>query len=566
MLVKRSVTSTLARALIAMVILSVLSTGIALLTVASSINDAEAVNIAGSLRMQSYRLAYDLTNQPQDVARHLEEYNQSLHASALQKLTRFYVPGSVQREYAQLLTTWQGLEIQLRQGHSQAFLHGVAHYVDQIDHFVLVLQRHAEKKMEQVVLISLIGLLALLGLVWFAIRTIRREVVAPLNKLVNASVRMQRGHFTPLPLDVNLPNEMGVLSKAFVRMSGELEKLYRSLEDKVREKTESLTQANRTLGVLFEASQALTVSQITQPSFEQVLEIVRSSEGLDFLQLEVVDSGQGRWLLASGEVRPDEASETLPLMLDGHPLGMLRWPAHQAPQRQLMQNVANMLSRGVYFNRAQKQQVQLLLMEERATIARELHDSLAQALAFLRIQITLLRRATEAENHQAQAIIQDFDRALSDAYRQLRELLATFRLTIEEADLREALQQLLAPLKLQTTAKITLHCTLSSQLLNAQQQVHVLQIVREATLNAIKHAQAQHISVNCHGRADGFSVISITDDGVGLPSSEEPPGHYGLTIMAERAARLDGELHLTPGPTGGTRVTLTFRPTSGDGI
>lgn len=84
MLVKRSVTSTLARALIAMVILSVLSTGIALLTVASSINDAEAVNIAGSLRMQSYRLAYDLTNQPQDVARHLEEYNQSLHASALQ--------------------------------------------------------------------------------------------------------------------------------------------------------------------------------------------------------------------------------------------------------------------------------------------------------------------------------------------------------------------------------------------------------------------------------------------------------------------------------------------------
>ncbi|AOV97454.1 two-component system sensor histidine kinase NarQ [Edwardsiella hoshinae] len=566
MLVKRSVTSTLARALIAMVILSVLSTGIALLTVASSINDAEAVNIAGSLRMQSYRLAYDLTNQPQDVAHHLAEYNQSLHAPALQKLTRFYVPDSVQGEYAQLLTTWQRLEIQLRQGDGQAFLHGVAHYVNQIDHFVLVLQRHAEQKMEQVLLISLIGLLALLGLVWFAIRTIRREVVAPLNKLVNASVRMQNGHFTPLHLDVNLPNEMGVLSKAFVRMSSELEKLYRSLEDKVREKTESLTQANRTLGVLFEASQALTVSQITQPSFEQVLKIVRSSEGLDYLQLEVVDSGQGRWLIASGKVVPAQASETLPLMLDGHPLGMLRWPAHQTPQRQLMQNVANMLSRGVYFNRAQKQQLQLLLMEERATIARELHDSLAQALAFLRIQITLLRRATEAENHQAQAIIQDFDRALSDAYRQLRELLATFRLTIEEADLREALQQLLAPLKLQTTAQITLHCALPSQLLNAQQQVHVLQIVREATLNAIKHAQAQHICVSCHGRADGLNVISITDDGIGLPSHEEPPGHYGLTIMTERAARLDGELHLTPGPAGGTRVTLTFRPTSGDGI
>ncbi|ELV7527051.1 nitrate/nitrite two-component system sensor histidine kinase NarQ [Edwardsiella ictaluri] len=566
MLVKRSVTSTLARALIAMVILSVLSTGIALLTVASSINDAEAVNIAGSLRMQSYRLAYDLTSQPQDIARHLQEYGQSLRAPALQKLTRFYVPDAVCSEYTQLLQTWQELEIQLRQGQSQAFLHGVALYVDQIDHFVLVLQHYAEQKMKQVVLISLVGLLALMGLVWFSIRTIRREVVAPLNKLVSASIRMQNGHFTPLRLDVNLPNEMGVLSKAFTRMSGELEKLYRSLEDKVQEKTESLIQANRTLGVLFEASQALTVSQITQPSFEQVLNIVRSSEALDFLQLEVIDSGQGRWLLASGTENERKPTRELPLMLDGQPLGALRWPARQSPQMQLMQNVANMLSRGIYFNRAQKQQLQLLLMEERATIARELHDSLAQALAFLRIQITLLRRTTDAENHPAQAIIRDFDQALSDAYRQLRELLATFRLTIEEADLREALQQLLAPLKLQTDARITLNCALSSQSLNAQQQVHVLQIVREATLNAIKHAQAQHITLSCCCRDDGANVISVTDDGIGLSSTEEPPGHYGLTIMAERAARLGGELHITPGPDGGTRVTLIFRPPSGDGI
>lgn len=78
MLVKRSVTSTIAKTLAAIVILSVLSTGIALVTVASSLSDAEAVNIAGSLRMQSYRLAYDLTNQPQDVDLHLKEYEQSM--------------------------------------------------------------------------------------------------------------------------------------------------------------------------------------------------------------------------------------------------------------------------------------------------------------------------------------------------------------------------------------------------------------------------------------------------------------------------------------------------------
>ncbi|NNC27404.1 nitrate/nitrite two-component system sensor histidine kinase NarQ, partial [Salinisphaera sp. USBA-960] len=63
MLVKRSVTGSLAKALFFIVILSVISTGLALTTVAGSLRDAEAVNIAGSLRMQSYRLAYDLTRQ-----------------------------------------------------------------------------------------------------------------------------------------------------------------------------------------------------------------------------------------------------------------------------------------------------------------------------------------------------------------------------------------------------------------------------------------------------------------------------------------------------------------------
>ncbi len=86
MLVKRSVTGSLAKALIAIVILSVLSTGLALTTVAGSLQDAEAINIAGSLRMQSYRLAYELTNGSAEVQQHLVQYQQSLMAPALLKL------------------------------------------------------------------------------------------------------------------------------------------------------------------------------------------------------------------------------------------------------------------------------------------------------------------------------------------------------------------------------------------------------------------------------------------------------------------------------------------------
>ena len=126
-----------------------------------------------------------------------------------------------------------------------------------------------------------------------------------------------------------------------------------------------------------------------------------------------------------------------------------------------MRSVATMLGRGLYFNRAQKHYQQLLLMEERATIARELHDSLAQVLSYLRIQLALLKRAVPEENTQAQAIITDFSRELNNARQQLRELLTTFRLTLNHANLPAALQESLDALQSQTQAKLHLDCRLS---------------------------------------------------------------------------------------------------------
>ncbi|MFA1240131.1 nitrate/nitrite two-component system sensor histidine kinase NarQ [Serratia odorifera] len=560
MLVKRSVTSSLAKALICIVVLSVLSTGLALTTVADSLRDAEAVNIAGSLRMQSYRLAYDLAQHNAALEQHLAAYQHTLQAPALQKLDRFYVPQEVREKYLTLLQAWQRLEQQIHNGQTQHYQDNVASYVSQIDRFVLALQRYSELKLAIVATISVVGYIAIIGLVLFCIRFMRRQVVAPLKQLVAASQRVQQRDFNHPPLDVALPNELGVLSTTFTAMSSDLSRLYQSLEQKVQEKTERLQQANKTLEVMYSCSQALSVGQIDQQAFEEVLHIVRHSEQLPCIELNVQDN-LSQWRLGSGEALADQPWQRLTIMQEERPLGQLSWQTHRlTPNPHLMQSVANMLGRGLYFNRAQKQHVQLLLMEERATIARELHDSLAQALTFLRIQMTLLKRTLADGSPQAQAIIADFERALADAYRQLRELLATFRLSIQEADLNTALQQLLAPLKILTGARIRLHCRLSSQALNAQQQVHALQIVREAVLNAIKHADAQEIVIRCGVADNGDNHICISDDGCGIDSLDEPEGHYGLSIMSERATRLGGELHITRREQGGTDVCLTFPP------
>lgn len=560
MLFKGSVVSSIARALICIVILSVLSTGLALVTVVSSLNDAEAVNISGSLRMQSYRLAYDITTNAPELPTHIAQYTRSLKAPALAQLDRFYIPKNVSTKYLDLLERWQELEQEIIKGNTDLYLKQVSEYVTQIDTFVLAVQHFSEQKLWGALAISIIGFIATLGVVFFTVHFARKQIVLPLNRMVHASEQIQNGNFDHLELDSSLPNELGVLSGTFTTMSSELEKLYRSLEDKVAEKTQMLTQANRTLGVLYDCSQALSSGQLDDECFEKVLSILCQSEKMAAIQLEVHDSGEGRWVITNGMVNNELEWHNFPLHQDEHVVGTLRWQIthNTRPHPQLIQNVANMLSRGIYFNRSQKQHLQLLLMEERATIARELHDSLAQALSFLRIQLTLLNRTLPKDNQKALAIAADFDQALATAYRQLRELLATFRLSIEEADLHEALNQLISPLRSQTDAQIHVNCALSSQSLNAQQQVHALQIVREATMNAMKHAQAQNIIINCEYTPNGYNMFTITDDGKGIESTEEPEGHYGLNIMSERAGRLNGTIEIKRRPEGGTAIQLVF--------
>ncbi|GAL47630.1 TPA: nitrate/nitrite two-component system sensor histidine kinase NarQ [Citrobacter farmeri] len=558
MIVKRPVSASLARAFFYIVLLSILSTGVALLTLASSLRDAEAINVAGSLRMQSYRLGYDLQSQSPQLNAHRQLFQQALNSSALDNLNAWYVPQAVKGRYAQLHANWLEMNRRLVDGDLQWYQDNINAYVDKIDLFVLALQHYAERKVMLVVGISLAGGFGIFTLVFFTLRRIRHQVVRPLNQLVMASQRIEHGQFDSPPLDTHLPNELGLLAKTFNQMSSELHKLYRSLEAKVEEKTHDLHEAKRRLEVLYQCSQALNTSQIDVHCFRHILQIVRDNEAAQFLELTVGEN----WRISEGEKQADLPMQILPVTMQETVYGELHWQSqHVASAIPLLNSVSTMLGRGLYFNHAQKHFQQLLLMEERATIARELHDSLAQVLSYLRIQSTLLKRAIPEDNAPAQAIMDDFSRALNDAYRQLRELLTTFRLTLQQADLPSALHEMLETLQGQTTAKLTLDCRLPTLALDAQMQVHLLQIIREAVLNAMKHANASEIAVSCVTAPDGDHTVYIRDNGVGIGEPSEPAGHYGLNIMRERAERLGGTLSFSQPSGGGTLVSISFRST-----
>lgn len=545
----RSLTSSLARALFAIVVLSVISSGLALLMLSGSLRDAEAVNLAGSLRMQVWRLNWDVTAHSPLYAQHKADYQRTLHSPALTALDRFYVPAIVRQRYRELLIAAQHPASQMAGNTGQ-----VIHQVAQIDRFVLALQHWAERKMRLAALTCLLGFVAIALLVYLILRRIRQSVVGPLQQLVSASEAIEQTDFHLPPLSTHLPNELGVLARAFTRMSGELEKSWRAMSLNVEEKTADLTRANRRLSLLYACSQQLSHSVKGQEAFLQTLQLVSDHEKLSFIALSTPEFGS----LSVGHILADRQWQMLPLRR-----GELRWQAdhNESP---LMNSVASLLVHALELWQAQQQVQSLLLLQERAAIARELHDSLAQSLTFLRIQLVRLKRALNADAATERAIVEEFEQALSTANRQLRELLTTFRLSIEPASLARALEQVIAPLRPQSTAAITLACQMDVQLA-AQQHIHVLQIVREALLNAVRHAHATEICVSGDNHPTEGITLTICDNGVGMATIEEPEGHYGLNIMHERAALLNGELTIARHANGGTCVSLHFKPLTESG-
>ncbi|STO54529.1 nitrate/nitrite sensor protein NarQ [Canicola haemoglobinophilus] len=531
----------------------------------SNKSDAELINVSGSLRMQSYRLFYEMEHEPENVEQALRQYRLSLHSDALIKINhQFLVPEDVRQSYHDLIKRWEIMEKHARENNKEAYRAEIASYVNQVDQFVNTLQYFAELKLKIAVLSILAAMLVILIMVSYVIYFTHKRVVNPLEKLALASSQVQIGQFNHIPLDTKSDDEIGRLALVFTQMASELKKLYSTLEDKVNEKTQKLSQVNRSLTMLYHCSQLVTTKAIEPKLFRQMLEQVMINEHLRYLELIV--HGAEHWHIYLGSKQENIDLQSMELEIENNQLGVIRWQAGlPCPDLRTMRNVAQMLSRTLYFYQMQRQQQHLLLMEERSIIARELHDSLAQVLSYLKIQLTLLKhnlqRDTVDAKQKSQAIIQDFEQAVTDGYVQLRELLATFRLTVQEANLQVALEQVIDSLRNQTSMKMRVDCSLPSQTFNAQQLVHALQIVREATLNAIKHSQGTEIEVLAYTNEDGEYELAVRDNGVGIPSLEEPEGHYGLNIMLERSNQLNARLSIQNRATGGTEVKFTLQNT-----
>jgi two-component system nitrate/nitrite sensor histidine kinase NarX len=194
---------------------------------------------------------------------------------------------------------------------------------------------------------------------------------------------------------------------------------------------------------------------------------------------------------------------------------------------------------------------------ERNLLARELHDSIAQSLAFLKIQVQLMRDAlTTGDADRVQSVLGEIDAGVRESYGDVRELLLHFRTRTNSEDIAQALQTTLRKFEHQSGIAAQLQIQGQGLPLSPDVQIQVLHIVQEALSNVRKHSRASHVWLDVHQQPHWR--FEVRDDGIGCDDQERARGetHVGLRIMAERADRIHAKLELISTPGRGTSVLL----------
>lgn len=138
-------------------------------------------------------------------------------------------------------------------------------------------------------------------------------------------------------------------------------------------------------------------------------------------------------------------------------------------------------------------------------------------------------------------------------------MLTTFRLQIHDAGLVHELSDTAEEFSRRGEFQVHLHVEALAFQLSASEQIHVLQITREALSNCLRHAHAQNAWLQLRQVGETVSLC-IEDDGRGFCGDVDRREHHGLTIMDERARSLHGDLEINPRAPQGTRVQLRFQP------
>lgn len=583
-----------------------------------------AINDAGSLRMRANRVAIELAlahaGRANDLAAQVQALDSTLALLKKGDAARpLFLPDepAIHAQLARVTHDWQQRLRPLAGAGAvpAAYVAALPGFVAQADRLVGMIEHNSARKTDLLRLSqTALALMACIGTV-AVIYLLYLWIILPVLRLQDGLRRMAAREFS-LRLPVESRDEFGTLSEGFNRMAGELQGLYHDLEARVAQKTAELERQNRDLETLYEMAAFLNQAADAEAMAQGFLARVMRQFDADGGSVRVLDSRHGRMHLlaaaglpaalaeadscasASGchcgdatreavvaivdlrdAARAGAADET-PCGRDGFQslaafriesqrgaTGMFalhfRAPRKLPPSdRQLLQTLAQHLGTALEHLRLSATARQLAVVEERNLVAQGLHDSIAQGLNYLNLQVQLLDDAVARDDlAETRELVPMLRHGVEESYQDVRELLNNFRSRLGTGELRPAVEETVGRFRRQcrTEATLAIDERGGAWPLSPEQQLQVLFILQEALSNVRKHALAAHVAVALsHGR--DFRLV-VQDDGEGFDPDElatRADAHIGLSIMRERAARLGAQLHVQASPGSGVRIELVL--------
>ena len=205
----------------------------------------------------------------------------------------------------------------------------------------------------------------------------------------------------------------------------------------------------------------------------------------------------------------------------------------------------------------------LAALQERQRLARNLHDAVNQSLFSAGLIAEVLPRLWERNPVEGRQSLEDLRRLTRGAQADMRLLLAELRpstLTdVKLGDLLHLLGNALAgrtnlPIQVTVTGQEAMQ---EQRVLPPDVQVALYRLCQEGLNNIAKHAGASRVDIQLHYAA-GAVELRIRDDGRGFDPEQTPPGHYGLSMMRERATAMGATLSITSQPGHGTEIVICW--------
>ncbi|MBK8137207.1 MAG: GAF domain-containing sensor histidine kinase [Chloroflexi bacterium] len=259
-----------------------------------------------------------------------------------------------------------------------------------------------------------------------------------------------------------------------------------------------------------------------------------------------------------------QAAAVVPLILDDSAIGVL-WvgrysrtsftPADLARLGSLADQAVIALEHASMAARLQS----LAVIEERSRIAREMHDSLAQILGYLGLEMQTLEALTLQGNREAVlAELKQARQIIKSAQVDVRGNILSLRTTLAGGvDLTESIQKYVDEFEVQTgiATRLIDDCDVALTL-SPLAETQLVRIVQEGLTNVRKHARATSVDL-CLAIRDQKLYVTLSDNGIGLQSTSSD-GHFGLQTMRERAESVGGTLTISSVPAQGTTIALVL--------